>query len=198
MACGARGDLVGDAGFARRTRRPSRQSTGTTARRGTRTSCPSGRRRRMSGSTLGSGHGHGAVWLQVGKPRRAPGGVGRQRQAVQRTPRRIKASKLRPTSVGKTARGHGTAVTPCRLSTEGKALEGDASVGKWRMAARQRTVSHGNPVDPRIVSGMQQAHDVVGGASRQGGEKPRRRNRVARQCRAEASPRTRGMDAPTA
>jgi hypothetical protein len=92
-----------------------------------------------------------------------------------------------------TARGQGLAVTRARLPREGKALEGEALVRRPRKASRARGARGGrNPVNPMVGSGMQQAHGPQGGATRHGGENPRRRNAFdAWQRRTEASPGSR-------
>jgi len=74
-----------------------------------------------------------------------------------------------------TARGQSMRGDAGRAAWEGKALEGEAP---WRTLAvvhRQMTRRSRNPVNPMVGSGMQQARKALGGATRQGGEKPRRR-----------------------
>ena len=58
---------------------------------------------------------------------------------------------------------------------EGKALEGVHRRERPGGVARA-TPRGSNPVNLKVVSEMQQAHGAKGGGTRQGGEKPRRRN----------------------
>lgn len=61
----------------------------------------------------------------------------------------------------------------------GKSFEGYGAGGNCRRAALEtESSSAGNPANPRVGSGMQQARKVHGGASRQSGEKPQRRNAI--------------------
>lgn len=65
-------------------------------------------------------------------------------------------------------------------SIGGKALE---------CRAATRATGGGNPMNPMVGSGMQQAHDPSGGETRQGGERPRRRNASRSwHCATEANP----------
>ena len=74
-----------------------------------------------------------------------------------------------------TARGQRSGGDAVPATREGKALKGRASWGKLAAMHRQVLWRSGNPMNPMVGSGMQQARKALGGATRQGGEKPRRR-----------------------
>lgn len=111
-----------------------------------------------------------------GEPRARRAGHGATQP---RTPRWIKASKSDHPRVanGKGARRRGDAGSAV---AGGQALEGGTSVRKAGSRASPRVPLARNPANPRVGSGMQQARDPSGGASRQGGEKPRSRNESGR------------------
>ena len=111
---------------------------------------------------------------KTGKPRRASGGVVRQRNtATTDSPmdRSLEVGRLRAATAG----GHARAVTQRQLSVEGNALEGLAP-REWVEAMQACAPESSNPVNPMVGREMQQAPDAFGGAIRRGGAKPRGRH----------------------
>jgi len=107
--------------------------------------------------------------------------------AAQRTHDGSKASR----SVGRQS-GNGEGAVACgdvgTARREEELWRAAASVGTPRPPATGRWCGGGgNPMNPMVGSGMQQARETCGEVNRQGGEKPRRRNVTgARQRRSKA------------
>jgi hypothetical protein len=115
-----------------------------------------------------------------GKPRRASSTVFRPRNPGATSSPTDQGLEVEPPLGVVNGRGARRCGNAGSAVAGGHALEGPASVGKVGSCAGMRSPRTRNPVNPRVGSGMQQARNPLGGASRQGGEKPRSRNMLGR------------------